>query len=109
GGGGEGERAPPGRERPRPRRYLLVLSDLKPPRGDGHAVLKAAREADPDVPVLVMTAYGTVEDAVAAMKGGAFDFLSKPVDTEHLLLLVERALERRRLLHEDMGLRAQVA
>jgi DNA-binding NtrC family response regulator len=93
----------------RSRRYLLVLSDLKLPRGDGHDVLKAAREADPEVPVLVMTAYGTVEDAVAAMKGGAFDFLSKPVDTEHLLLLVERALERRRLFHENMVLRHEFA
>jgi len=93
----------------RSRRYLLVLSDLKLPRGDGHGVLKAAREADPDVPVLVMTAYGTIEDAVAAMKGGAFDFLSKPVDPEHLMLLVERALERRRLFHENMVLRHEFA
>jgi DNA-binding NtrC family response regulator len=96
-------------EKVRSRRYLLVLSDLKLPRGDGHGVLKAAREADPDVPVLVMTAYGTVEDAVAAMKAGAFDFLSKPVDTEHLLLLVERALERRRLYHENTVLRHEFA
>jgi len=96
-------------EKVRARRYLLVLSDLKLPRGDGHGVLRAAREADPEVPVLVMTAYGTVEDAVAAMKGGAFDFLSKPVDTNHLLLLVDRALERRRLFHENMVLRHEFA
>jgi len=96
-------------EKVRSRRYLLVLSDLKLPRGDGHGVLKAAREADPEVPVLVMTAYGTVEDAVAAMKGGAFDFLGKPVDTDHLLLLIDRALERRRLFHENMVLRHEFA
>ena len=71
----EAEDAAAAVQKVRSRRYLLVLSDLKLPRGDGHAVLKAARESDPDIPVLVMTAYGTVEDAVAAMKGSAFDFL----------------------------------
>ena len=89
------------------RRYLAVLSDLKLPRADGHAVLKAALEADPTVPVIVMTAYGTVEDAVAAMKAGAYDFLPKPVDTDHLLLLLARALERRRLLLENILLKEE--
>jgi DNA-binding NtrC family response regulator len=91
------------------RRYLAVLSDLKLPRADGHEVLRAALEADDTLPVIVMTAYGTVEDAVAAMKTGAFDFLSKPVDTDHLLLLVERALERRQLLLENLVLKEEFA
>jgi DNA-binding NtrC family response regulator len=89
--------------------WLLVLTDLKLPHGDGHNVLEAALEEDPLVPVVVMTAYGTVEDAVKAMKQGAFDFLSKPVDTAHLLLLVERAASRRRLVTENILLKEEFA
>jgi DNA-binding NtrC family response regulator len=81
-------------------RFLAVITDLRLPAGSGFDVLHAAREADPDLPVLVMTAFGTVEDAVRAMKDGAADFLTKPVDTDHLLLLLERALDRRRLKTE---------
>jgi DNA-binding NtrC family response regulator len=61
------------------------------------------------MPVIVMTAYGTVQDAVSAMKDGAFDFLSKPVDTDHLLLLMERAVEQRRLLLENLVLKEEYA
>ena len=81
-------------------RYLVVLTDLKLPAGSGIDVLQNAREADPETPVIVMTAFGTVEDAVRAMKEGAADFLTKPVDTDHLLLLLDRAVEKRRLLTE---------
>jgi DNA-binding NtrC family response regulator len=90
-------------------RYLLVLSDLRLPRGSGHDVLKAALEADAQTPVVVMTAFGTVEDAVRAMKDGAFDFLSKPVDTAHLVLLVQRAVAQRRLLAENVLLKEEFA
>ncbi|HEX6851646.1 MAG TPA: sigma-54 dependent transcriptional regulator [Candidatus Polarisedimenticolaceae bacterium] len=90
-------------------RYLAVVTDLKLPGADGHAVLAAAREADPDLPVVVMTAYGTVEDAVGAMKQGAFDFLSKPVDPDHLVLLLRRAVERRHLLDENLLLKKEFA
>ena len=78
-------------------RYLVVLTDLRLPAGSGFDVLQAAREADAETPVIVMTAFGTVEEAVRAMKEGAADFLTKPVDTEHLLLLLDRAIERRRV------------
>jgi len=88
--------------------YVMILSDLRLPRGTGHDVLAAALEADPQVPVVVMTAYGTVEDAVKAMKNGAFDFLSKPVDTSHLLLLVQRALSQRRLVTENLLLKEEL-
>jgi len=91
------------------RRYLAVLCDLKLPGADGFGVLQAALEADPAVPVILMTAYGTIEDAVRAMKEGAYDFLAKPVDTDHLLLLVERSLAQRRLFLENMVLREQYA
>ncbi|HUM02344.1 MAG TPA: sigma-54 dependent transcriptional regulator [Thermoanaerobaculia bacterium] len=78
------------------RRYGLVLTDLKLPGEDGLAVLRAAVAADPGVPVVVLTGFGTVETAVAAMKAGAADFLSKPVDPELLLLLVRRHVAARR-------------
>ena len=90
-------------------RYLAVVTDLKLPEADGHAVLAAAREADPNVPVIVMTAFGTIEDAVGAMKKGAFDFLAKPVDPDHLLLLLARAVERRNLLEENLLLKKEFA
>src|SRR3989304_692426 len=84
-------------------RIAVVLTDLRlPGSASGLDVLRAARECDPNMPVIVMTAYGTVEDAVFAMKDGAFDFLSKPVDTDHLLLLMERAVEQRRLPLETL-------
>ena len=90
-------------------RFLAVVTDLKLPGADGHDVLAAAREADTNLPVILMTAYGTVEDAVGAMKRGAFDFLAKPVDPDHLLLLLERAVERRDLLEENLLLKKEFA
>jgi DNA-binding NtrC family response regulator len=93
----------------REHRPALVLSDLRLPAGDGFGVLRAAKAADPDVPVIVMTAYGGVEEAVRAMKEGALDFLAKPVDPEHLLLIVGRALEQRRIATEHLLLQEEVA
>ena len=87
----------------------LVLSDLRLPSGDGLGVLKAAKDFDPDLPVIVMTAYGSIQDAVAAMKEGAMDFLAKPVDPDHLLLLVERALVQRRMRTEYILLKEELA
>ena len=90
-------------------RVSVVLTDLRLPRGNGMEVLQAARETDTNLPVIVMTAYGTIEDAVDAMKQGAFDFLSKPVDTDHLLVLMERAIDQRRLLIENLILKEEYA
>jgi DNA-binding NtrC family response regulator len=87
----------------------LVLSDLRLPEGDGFGVLRASKEIDGDVPVIVMTAYGSIEDAVTAMKEGALDFLAKPVDPDHLLLLVGRALEQRRLMTENLLMKEELA
>jgi len=86
-------------------RYRLVLTDLRMPNGSGLDVLRAARASDPDVPVILMTAFGSIDEAVQAMKDGAHDFLQKPVDSNHLLLLVERALEQARLRNENILLR----
>jgi DNA-binding NtrC family response regulator len=87
----------------------VVLSDLRLPEGDGFGVLRAAKESDPDLPVIVMTAYGSIQDAVAAMRDGAMDFLAKPVDPDHLLLMVERALVQRRLIAENILLKEELA
>jgi DNA-binding NtrC family response regulator len=87
----------------------VVLSDLRLPNGDGFGVLRAAKELDPELPVIVMTAFGSIQDAVAAMKEGALDFLAKPVDPDHLLLLVERALAQRRLATENILLKEELA
>ncbi len=87
--------------------HRLVLTDLRMPHGSGLDVLRAARAADPDIPVVVMTAYGSIDEAVQAMKDGAHDFLQKPVDSNHLLLIVERALEQARLRTENMLLREE--
>jgi DNA-binding NtrC family response regulator len=88
-------------------RHRLVLTDLRMPNGSGLDVLRAARSADPDVPVIVMTAFGSIDEAVQAMKDGAHDFLQKPVDSNHLLLLVERALEQASLRTENVLLREE--
>jgi DNA-binding NtrC family response regulator len=95
--------------RVRERRYLLVLTDLKLPGGSGLDVLRAVKDADPTIPVILMTAYGSVEEAVTAMKEGAFDFIQKPVDLDHLKLLVERAARQQELLRENILLREDYA
>ena len=96
-------------ERLRDSAPAVVLSDLRLPNGDGFGVLAAAKEIDAELPVIVMTAYGGIQDAVQAMKAGALDFLAKPVDPDHLLLLVERALAQRRLLGEVTLLKEELA
>jgi DNA-binding NtrC family response regulator len=90
-------------------RYLLVLSDLKLPGCTGLDVLRSVKDADPTIPVILMTAFGSVEEAVTAMKEGAFDFIQKPVDLEHLKLLVERAARQQELLRENLLLREEYA
>ncbi len=90
-------------------RPALVLTDLKLPDGDGFAVLRAAKDRDPDMPVIVMTAYGGVQEAVRAMREGALDFLAKPIDPDHLQLSVARAIETRRVVTENLLLREELS
>ena len=89
------------------RRYFAVVTDLRMPGADGIAVLRQVRENDPDCPVIVMTAFGTIENAVEAMKLGAFDFVQKPVDVDHLLLLLKRCRENRELRYENLLLKEE--
>jgi DNA-binding NtrC family response regulator len=93
----------------RARRYLLVITDLKMPGASGLDVLRETKNADASIPVILLTAFGSVEEAVTAMKEGAFDFLQKPVDLDHLKLLVERAARQQELLRENLLLREQYA
>jgi len=106
------EEAPDGTtaiQKARSRRYLMVLSDLKLPASSGLDVLREARRAEPTLPVIIMTAYGSVEEAVTAMKEGAFDFIQKPVELDHLKLLLERAARQQELLRENLLLREEYA
>ena len=89
--------------------FSAVLTDLKLPSGTGMDVLRAALEADSATPVIVMTAYGSIQDAVAAMRDGAYDFIQKPIDLEHLKLLLARAIERQQLLRENLVLKEEYA
>jgi DNA-binding NtrC family response regulator len=88
-------------------RVDLVLTDLKLPKKDGMEVLIASKEENQLIPVIVMTAFGSIEIAVDAMKGGAFDFITKPFDTDHLLVLIKRALENQRLHTENILLKEE--
>jgi DNA-binding NtrC family response regulator len=91
----------------RARRYLMVITDLKMPGASGLDVLRETKQADATIPVLLLTAFGSVEEAVTAMKEGAFDFLQKPVDLDHLKLLVQRAARQQEMLRENLLLREE--
>jgi two-component system response regulator HydG len=80
--------------------FDVVLTDLRMPTVDGMEVLRAAQRVAPETQVIVMTAYGTIESAVEAIRQGAYDFLAKPFKEDELLLRVAKALEKRRLLGE---------
>jgi two-component system response regulator HydG len=80
--------------------FDVVLTDLRMPSVDGMEVLRAAQRLTPETQVIVMTAYGTIESAVGAIREGAYDFLAKPFKEDELLLRVSKALEKRRLLGE---------
>lgn len=77
--------------------FDVIVSDIRMPGLDGLSLLKEVKRIQPDVEVILMTAYGTVEDAVEAMKAGAFDYLLKPFDPDEALIVIGRALEVRRL------------
>jgi DNA-binding NtrC family response regulator len=87
----------------------LVLTDLKMPGMDGMELMKRAWEGDPERVVVVMTAYGSVDTAVAAMRQGAADYLTKPINVDELVLVLQRVLERRRLRAEAGHLRQRLA
>lgn len=85
----------------------LVITDLKLPEKDGIHVLNASKEENPLRPVIIMTAYGSVETAVEAMKKGAYDFITKPFNIDHLLMLINRSLENQKLVTENILLKEE--
>jgi two-component system response regulator HydG len=87
----------------------VMVTDLMMPGMDGQELLKAARTIRPDVEVVLMTAYGTVETAVAAMKDGAYDFITKPLKRHSLVKSVQKALEKQALVAENKSLKAKLA
>lgn len=82
-----------------------VITDLKMPGIDGLEVLRRAHDIDATLPVIVLTAFGSIEDAVAAMRDGAHDYLTKPYNRDELRITVDKALEKRRLVQENRSLR----
>jgi DNA-binding NtrC family response regulator len=88
-------------------RFSAVLTDLKLPEGSGMDVLRSALDFDPSVPVIIMTAYGSIAQAVDAMRKGAYDFIQKPIDLGHLEHMLARALERQQILRENLVLKEE--
>lgn len=89
--------------------FDAVITDITMPGMNGIEVLAKVRERDEQLPVIVITAYGTIESAVGAMKQGAFDYITKPFNRDELRLTLEKALKLRRLEKENVELRAVVA
>ena len=86
----------------------LVITDMRMPGMSGLELIKQLKERAVDLPIIVMTAYGTVENAVEAMKSGAVDYITKPFENQNLLLTIERALKMRRLLTQNRLLRQEL-
>ena len=86
----------------------LVITDIHMPGMDGLALLAAVREKEPDIPVVLLTAFGSLKTAVDAIKAGAFDYLSKPFIVDDIRLVVRRALEHKKLVRENRSLRGQL-
>jgi len=89
--------------------FDLVMTDLKMPKATGLDILKQVKETSPQTIVIVMTAYGTVESAVEAMKGGAYDYLTKPCSPDQIDVVINKAVERQKLLEENQFLRSELA
>ncbi|HYL80398.1 MAG TPA: sigma-54 dependent transcriptional regulator, partial [Candidatus Acidoferrum sp.] len=88
--------------------FDLVLTDLKMPGVDGMEVLRSVRESARDVPVILITAFGSIETAIQAMRQGAYDYVTKPFSLEEISLLVGKALETRRLRAENLRLQQEL-
>jgi len=90
-------------------RYDLALVDIKMPGMDGMELQRRLREIDPDLTVIIITAYASVETAVQALKQGAFDYVTKPIDPDHLAHIVQNAVNQRRLAMDKARLEGEVS
>ncbi|RKX64958.1 MAG: sigma-54-dependent Fis family transcriptional regulator [Thermodesulfobacteriota bacterium] len=86
----------------------VVISDLRMPEIDGIELMDYVRQIDESIPFIVITAYGTIDSAVEAMKKGAFDYITKPFRKEQIILTVERAMKMHQLQKENIKLRKQL-
>ncbi|MDO9586282.1 MAG: sigma-54 dependent transcriptional regulator [Syntrophales bacterium] len=104
----EAENGDNGIQRLQASHFDLILLDYKMPGMDGMKVLKEVKKINPEIDVVIITAYGTIETAVEAMKAGAIDYITKPIEFDELLILVERVSERRTLIRENEMLRQEL-
>lgn len=88
--------------------FNLVITDLKMPSMDGLEVIETVKRLDTDTPVIVITAFGTIEAAEDAVRRGAYDFITKPFRKEQILVAIERALSWQKLIQENRELKRQV-
>jgi len=89
-------------------RYDLVICDLKMPRVDGLEVLRRSKEINPEAPVIMITAFGSAESAVEAMKLGAYDYITKPFKVDEMQFIIQKALEKARLVEENIQLKKEL-
>lgn len=105
----DAENGDDGLKRLKEKNYDVVLCDIKMPKMDGIEFLEKAREARPDVPVIMISGHGTIETAVEAVKKGAFDYVSKPPDLNRLLITIRNAMDKTTLVEETKVLKRKVS
>jgi DNA-binding NtrC family response regulator len=88
--------------------FDLMITDLRMPDIDGIELIEMVRQVDDQLPFIIITAYGTIESAVEAMRKGAFDYITKPFRQEQILLTIEKVMKWRRLQKENIALKAEL-
>jgi DNA-binding NtrC family response regulator len=89
--------------------YDLIITDLRMPDVDGIELIEMVKQIDDQLPFIILTAYGTIESAVEAMRKGAFDYITKPFRQEQILLTIEKVMKWRRVQKENIALKAELA
>ena len=97
---GDGEE---GLKKAREKEYDVILCDIKMPKIDGIEFLEKAKEANPDIPIIMISGHGTIETAVEAVKKGAYDYISKPPDLNRLLITIRNAMDKTTLVAEMLA------
>jgi DNA-binding NtrC family response regulator len=88
--------------------YDLLITDLRMPDIDGIELIEMVKQVDDQLPFIIITAFGTIESAVEAMRKGAFDYITKPFRQEQILLTIEKVMKWRRLQKENIALKAEL-